>query len=127
MSGVDLASEMAAARERRDRQTVELLREARVQAIRGAVRPGSTRVEVEERARSFYPRLNEHLLQEAVALVCGEPPPAPPVAGEPVGAVVGEPIGADADEPIEAEGEEPIEAEVEADVEAMTEEEPAAG
>lgn len=77
MSGVDLASEMAAARERRAKQTAGLLRDARVQAIRGAVRPGSTRAEVEERARSFYPRLSEELLQEAVTIVCGPPPPAP--------------------------------------------------
>ena len=47
-----------------------------------AVRPGSTRAEVEERARSFYPRLSEELLQEAVSIVSGEPPPhpAPPEA-----------------------------------------------
>lgn len=87
MSGVDLAAEMAAARERRAKQTAGLLREARVQAIRGAVRPGSTRVEVEERARSFYPRLSEELLQEAVSIVCGEPPaprePAPEPVAEP--------------------------------------------
>jgi hypothetical protein len=87
MSVVDLASEMAAARERRARQTAGLLREARVQAIRGAVRPGSTRVEVEERARSFYPRLTEELLQEVVTIVSGEPPPPPepepaPIADE---------------------------------------------
>ena len=78
MSVVDLASEMAAARARRAKQTAGLLRDARVQAIRGAVRPGSTRAEVEERARSFYPRLNEELLQEAVSIVSGEPPPPPP-------------------------------------------------
>jgi hypothetical protein len=77
MSGVDLAMEMAAARARRAKQTAGLLREARVQAIRGAVRPGSTRTEVEERARSFYPRLSEELLQEAVSIVSGEPPPPP--------------------------------------------------
>jgi hypothetical protein len=77
MQGVDLAAEMAAARERRSKQTAGLLRDARVQAIRGAVRPGSTRAEVEERARSFYPRLSEELLQEAVSIVSGEPPPPP--------------------------------------------------
>jgi hypothetical protein len=76
MSAVDLAAEMAAARERRAKQTAGLLRDARVQAIRGAVRPGSTRAEVEERARSFYPRLSEELIQEAVSIVCGEAPPA---------------------------------------------------
>ena len=61
---------MAAARQRRAEQTAKLLRDARVQAIRGASRPGSTREEIEERARSFYPRLSPELLQEAVDLVC---------------------------------------------------------
>lgn len=72
MSTVDLASEMAAARKRREEQTAKLLRDARVQAIRGASRPGSTRVEIEERARSFYPRLSEELLVEAIDLVCDD-------------------------------------------------------
>jgi hypothetical protein len=70
LSTLDLAAEMAAARARRAEQTAHLLREARVQTIRGAVRPGSTRVEIEERARSFYPRLSEELLSEVVDLVC---------------------------------------------------------
>jgi hypothetical protein len=70
LSTLDLAGEMAAARARRAEQTARSLREARVQTIRGAVRPGSTRAEVEERARSFYPRLNEELLEEVVNLVC---------------------------------------------------------
>lgn len=83
MQGVDLAAEMAAARERRAKQTAGLLRDARVQAIRGAVRPGSTRAEVEERARSFYPRLSEELLQEAVFIVSGEHPPEQTVAEAP--------------------------------------------
>lgn len=72
MSQVDLASEMAAARKRREEQTAKLLRDARVQAIRGASRPGSTRAEIEERARSFYPRLSEELLVEAIDLVCDD-------------------------------------------------------
>ena len=72
MSTVDLAAEMAAARKRREEQTAKLLRDARVQAIRGASRPGSTRVEIEERARSFYPRLSEDLLMEAIDLVCDD-------------------------------------------------------
>jgi hypothetical protein len=72
VSTVDLASEMAAARKRREEQTAKLLRDARVQAIRGASRPGSTRVEIEERARSFYPRLSEELLMEAIDLVCDD-------------------------------------------------------
>lgn len=70
LSTLDLAAEMAAARARRAEQTARSLREARVQTIRGAVRPGSTRAEIEERARSFYPRLNEDLLNEVVELVC---------------------------------------------------------
>jgi hypothetical protein len=70
LSTIDLASEMAAARKRREEQTAKLLRDARVQAIRGASRPGSTREEIEERARSFYPRLSPELLEEAVNLVC---------------------------------------------------------
>ncbi|HEU4453845.1 MAG TPA: hypothetical protein VFR81_12340 [Longimicrobium sp.] len=41
-----------------------------MQTIRGAVRPGSTRAEIEERARSCYPRLSPELLEEAVSLVC---------------------------------------------------------
>lgn len=72
MSTVDLAAEMAAARKRREEQTAKLLRDARVQAIRGASRPGSTRAEIEERARSFYPRLSEELLVEAIDLVCDD-------------------------------------------------------
>lgn len=70
MDSVDLASEMEAARKRRSEQTARQLREARAQAIRASVRPGSTRAEVEERARSFYPRLSEELLEEAISLVC---------------------------------------------------------
>ncbi|HEU4882998.1 MAG TPA: hypothetical protein VFT45_12145 [Longimicrobium sp.] len=72
MSTLDLAAEMAAARARRAEQTARSLREARVQTIRGAVRPGSTRLEIEERARSFYPRLNAELLEEVVNLVCDD-------------------------------------------------------
>ena len=70
MSPVDLASEMEAARKRRAEQTARQLRDARVQTLRGALRPGSTRAEIEERARSFYPRLSPELLEEAVGLVC---------------------------------------------------------
>ncbi|HEX6370587.1 MAG TPA: hypothetical protein VF006_16810 [Longimicrobium sp.] len=85
MSTLDLAAEMAAARARRAEQTARSLREARVQTIRGAVRPGSTRLEIEERARSFYPRLNPELLEEVVDLVCDDgrrPVTAPEVAAE---------------------------------------------
>lgn len=70
MSTIDLASEMAAARQRREEKTARLLRESRVQAIRASVRPGSSRTEIEEHAKSFYPRLDPALLEEAISLVC---------------------------------------------------------
>lgn len=70
MSPIDLAAEMAAARQRRDARTAGLLREARARAIRASVRPGSSRIEIEECARSFYPRLSPELIEEAVELVC---------------------------------------------------------
>jgi hypothetical protein len=70
---IDLASEMAAARLRREEKTARLLREARVRAIRAAVRPGSTRVEIEECARAFYPRLSDELIEETTLLVLESP------------------------------------------------------
>lgn len=73
MFPIDLASEMAAARKRRDEKTARLLRESRVRAIQASVRPGSSRAEVEECARSFYPRLRPELLEEAIAIVCDSP------------------------------------------------------
>lgn len=73
MVPIDLAKEMAAARRRREESTARLLRESRVRAIRATVRPGSSRADVEECARSFYPRLSEELIEEAVALVCADP------------------------------------------------------
>lgn len=77
MNPADLALEMAAARQRREEKTKRQLREARACAIRSGMRPGSTREEIEERARSFYPRLSAELLEEAVAIVCGEPRRSP--------------------------------------------------
>jgi hypothetical protein len=79
---IDLASEMAAARQRRDERTARLLRESRVRAIQASVRPGSSREEIEERARSFYPRLREDLLEEAIALVLHSPR-TPPASADP--------------------------------------------
>jgi hypothetical protein len=67
---VDLASEMEAARKRRAEKTARQLCEARAYALRASLRPGATRAEVEERARSFYPHLSEDLLDEAIGLVC---------------------------------------------------------
>ena len=72
MTAAELARELAAARQRHEEKTARLLREARAQAIRAAVRPGASRAEVEEKARSFYPRLNPELLADVVARVCGE-------------------------------------------------------
>lgn len=79
MSPVDLAAEMAAARKRRDELTQRQLREARARAIRASVRPGSSRTEIEECARSFYPKLAPELLEEAIALVCEAPRETIPV------------------------------------------------
>jgi hypothetical protein len=70
MSPVELAHEMEAARKRRSEKTALLLREARVQSIRSGMRPGSTPAEIEERARSFYPKLRPDLLEEAINLAC---------------------------------------------------------
>ena len=67
---IDLASEMAAARQRREDKTARQLREFRVQTIRASLPPRSSRAVVEECARSVYPRLPEHLLQEAISLIC---------------------------------------------------------
>jgi hypothetical protein len=78
---IDLASEMAAARLRRDEKTARLLREARARAIRAAVRPGSSRAEIEECARSFYPRLSPELLEEAISLVHDTPRTTVPLPG----------------------------------------------
>jgi hypothetical protein len=80
---VDLAAEMAAARKRRTEQTARAIRDSRVLAVRSAARPGSTPVEIEELARSFYPRLSPELLDEVTSLVCdlqrgGSTRPAPP-------------------------------------------------
>ena len=75
MNSEDLAREMAAARQRRAERTAQQLRDARAQAIRSAVRPGSSRTEIEERARSFYPGLSAALIDEAVDLVCGRGEP----------------------------------------------------
>jgi hypothetical protein len=84
---IDLPSELAAARKRLAERTATALRDSRVNAIRSAVRPGSPRLEVEEVAHRFYPRLRPELVEEAINIVCGyeaapEPAPAPPAAAE---------------------------------------------
>jgi hypothetical protein len=86
---IDLPSELAAARKRLAERTATQLRDSRVNAIRSAVRPGSPRLEVEEVAHRFYPRLRPELVEEAINIVCGyeaapasEVPPAE-AAGEP--------------------------------------------
>jgi hypothetical protein len=73
LHGIDLAAEMAAARQRRMEQTARALREARVIAVRAAARPGATREDVEDMARSFYPRLNAEQIEEVTTLVWGSP------------------------------------------------------
>jgi len=74
---IDLPSELAAARKRLAERTATALRDSRVNAIRSAVRPGSPRLEVEEVAHRFYPRLRPELVEEAINIVCGEEAPAP--------------------------------------------------
>jgi len=69
---IDLPSELAAARKRLADRTATALRDSRVQAIRSAVRPGSSRIEVEEVAHRFYPRLRPDLIEEAINIVLGE-------------------------------------------------------
>jgi hypothetical protein len=85
---IDLPSELAAARKRLADRTATQLRDSRVNAIRSAVRPGSPRLEVEEVAHRFYPRLRPELVEEAINIVCGveespAPAPAPAAAEEP--------------------------------------------
>jgi hypothetical protein len=69
VTSAELAQEMAAARQRREEKTARQIREARAHAIRAAMPPGSTREDIELRARHFYPRLSDELLDEAVSLV----------------------------------------------------------
>ncbi len=75
---IDLPSELAAARKRLAERTATALRDSRVNAIRSAVRPGSSRLEVEEVAHRFYPRLRPELIEEAISIVCGEEAPEAP-------------------------------------------------
>lgn len=79
---IDLPSELAAARKRLAERTATALRDSRVNAIRSAVRPGSPRLEVEEVAHRFYPRLRPELVEEAINIVCGGPAPAAEPAAE---------------------------------------------
>jgi hypothetical protein len=75
---IDLAAEMAAARQRRAQQTAKALRDARVVAVRAAARPGATREDIEDLARSFYPRLSEEQRAEVTRQVWEHPRGAPP-------------------------------------------------
>ena len=79
---IDLPSELAAARKRLAERTATALRDSRVNAIRSAVRPGSPRLEVEEVAHRFYPRLRPELVEEAINIVCGVEESPAPVAAE---------------------------------------------
>jgi hypothetical protein len=79
MSPIDLAREMAAARERREQRTEQALRESRALAVRVAVRPGSSRTEIEDVARSFYPRLDAERIREVTELVVSMRDVAEPV------------------------------------------------
>jgi hypothetical protein len=63
---IDLAAEMAAARQRRSEQTARALREARVVAVRVAARPDAAYEDLEALARSFYPRLSDAQREEII-------------------------------------------------------------
>jgi hypothetical protein len=65
----ELVREMSAARKRREEQTARAIRDARVLAVRAAVPPGAGITEIEERARSFYPRLSQELIAEVASIV----------------------------------------------------------
>jgi len=65
----ELVREMSAARKRREEATARAIRDARVLAVRAAVPPGASQTEIEERARSFYPRLSQELISEVATIV----------------------------------------------------------
>lgn len=69
MTHEELASEMSAARKRRQEATARAIRDARVLAVRSAVPPGASYTDIEERARSFYPRLAQELITEVASIV----------------------------------------------------------
>ena len=69
MTHEELANEMSAARKRRQEATARAIRDARVLAVRAAVPPGASHTEIEERARSFYPRLSQELITEVATIV----------------------------------------------------------
>jgi hypothetical protein len=60
---------MTAARKRVAEKTAKAIRDARVVAVRAALPPGASRADLEERARSFYPRLSDELIAEVASVV----------------------------------------------------------
>src|SRR5437870_3474380 len=60
---------MTAARKRVAEKTARAIRDARVVAVRAALPPGATREELEERARSFYPRLDDARIAEVATTI----------------------------------------------------------
>lgn len=77
---IDLATEMAAARQRRAQQTAQALRDARVVAVRAAARPGYSLEDIDDLARSFYPRLSEEQRAEVTREVWEHPRGSEPAA-----------------------------------------------
>ncbi len=69
MTHEELVREMSAARKRREEATARAIRDARVVAVRAAVPPGAPQQEIEDRARSFYPRLSPELITELAGIV----------------------------------------------------------
>jgi hypothetical protein len=68
----ELVMEMSAARKRREEQTARAIRDARVLAVRAAVPPGASLTDVEDRARSFYPRLSPELVTQLAEIVVNQ-------------------------------------------------------
>jgi len=79
----ELVREMTAARKRREEQTARAIRDARVLAVRAAVPPGASQTDIEDRARSFYPRLSPELVTELAAIVANHQGTRFPAAADP--------------------------------------------
>jgi hypothetical protein len=69
MQSLDLAGEMAASRLRREAATALAIREARVLAVRCAMRASTKDEDIEAMVLQFYPRLSPEKQSDVVAAV----------------------------------------------------------
>jgi hypothetical protein len=69
MHTLDLAGEMAASRLRRETATALAIREARVLAVRCAMRASTTDEDIEAMVLQFYPRLSPEKQRDVVEAV----------------------------------------------------------